>query len=34
MTAVLVDSNVPLDIMTEDARWFSWSARMLEQAAD
>jgi len=26
MTAVLVDSNVLLDIMTQDARWFSWSA--------
>lgn len=34
MTAVLVDSNVLLDVMTEDARWFPWSAASLEQAAD
>ena len=34
MTAVLVDSNVLLDIMTEDARWFSWSAEAVEHAAD
>jgi predicted nucleic acid-binding protein len=34
MTAVLVDSSVLLDIMTEDARWFSWSANAVEQAAD
>jgi predicted nucleic acid-binding protein len=32
--AVLVDSNVLLDVMTEDPHWFSWSARALEQAAD
>lgn len=30
----LVDSNVLLDVMTEDARWFEWSAAALEQAAD
>jgi len=34
MTAVLVDSNILLDIMTEDARWFSWSAESIERAAD
>jgi len=34
MTAVVVDSNVLLDLMTEDARWFSWSARAVERAAD
>ena len=34
MTAVLIDSNVLLDVMTEDARWFSWSATSIEQAAD
>jgi predicted nucleic acid-binding protein len=34
MTSVLVDSNVLLDIMTEDSRWFAWSARALEQAAE
>jgi len=31
--AVLVDSNVLLDILTEDARWFAWSANMLERVA-
>jgi hypothetical protein len=34
MTAVLVDSNVLLDIMSEDARWFSWSAETLADLAD
>ena len=34
MTAVLVDSNVLLDLMTEDASWFSWSAASIERAAD
>jgi hypothetical protein len=34
MTAILVDSNVLLDLMTEDARWFAWSAGAIEQAAD
>lgn len=34
MTAILVDSNVLLDVMTHDARWFAWSARTIEQAAD
>jgi hypothetical protein len=32
--AVLVDSNVLLDVMTEDPRWFDWSADALESAAD
>jgi predicted nucleic acid-binding protein len=30
----LVDSNVLLDIMSEDARWFSWSADTLADLAD
>jgi predicted nucleic acid-binding protein len=34
MTAVLVDSNVLLDLMTEDTRWFSWSAEVVENAAN
>ncbi len=34
MTAVLVDSNVLLDLMTEDPHWLAWSATNLEQAAD
>src|SRR5208337_227186 len=34
MTAILLDSNVLLDLMTEDSRWFSWSAEAVEKAAD
>ncbi|MGO9266724.1 MAG: type II toxin-antitoxin system VapC family toxin [Candidatus Binataceae bacterium] len=34
MTAILIDSNVLLDLMTEDQRWFSWSAAAMESAAD
>jgi predicted nucleic acid-binding protein len=34
MTAVMVDSNVLLDLMTEDRRWLSWSAEAVENAAD
>jgi predicted nucleic acid-binding protein len=34
MPAILVDSNVLLDVMTEDARWLAWSASALERAAD
>jgi predicted nucleic acid-binding protein len=34
MTAILIDSNVLLDLMTEDARWFAWSAGAIAQAAD
>ncbi|KRE17920.1 DNA-binding protein [Bosea sp. Root381] len=34
MSAILVDSNVLLDVMTEDPHWFAWSAQALEQAAD
>jgi predicted nucleic acid-binding protein len=34
MTAVLVDSNVLLDLMTEDSRWFDWSAQAISEAAD
>ncbi|MEO6783278.1 MAG: type II toxin-antitoxin system VapC family toxin [Bradyrhizobium sp.] len=34
MTAVLVDANVLLDVMTEDARWLAWSAEAIERAAD
>lgn len=34
MADVLVDSNVLLDLMTEDKRWFSWSAEAVETAAD
>ncbi len=31
MSAILVDSNVLLDVMTQDARWFDWSAGALER---
>ena len=31
---VLVDSNVLLDISTEDPRWFEWSSEELEKAAN
>jgi predicted nucleic acid-binding protein len=34
VSAVLVDSNVLLDIMTEDPQWFSWSAKALANAAE
>lgn len=34
MTAVLIDANVLLDVMTEDASWFAWSAEAIERAAD
>lgn len=33
MPATLVDSNVLLDVLTEDAEWFDWSAATLQQAA-
>jgi len=32
--AVLIDANVLLDVMTEDARWLPWSAEAIERAAD
>jgi predicted nucleic acid-binding protein len=34
MSAILIDSNVLLDIMSEDSRWFRWSADAVAQAAD
>jgi predicted nucleic acid-binding protein len=34
MSAVLIDANVILDIMTEDAEWFAWSSATIERAAD
>ena len=34
MTAVLIDANVLLDVMTQDARWLAWSADAIERAAD
>jgi predicted nucleic acid-binding protein len=32
--AVLVDSNVLLDVLTEDPDWLEWSSRALEEAAE
>ena len=32
--ATLVDSNVILDVVTEDEEWVEWSAAMLGRAAD
>ncbi len=34
MSAVLVDSNVLFDILTEDQRWRSWSSEALQRAAN
>lgn len=30
----LIDSNVLLDVITEDPHWFSWSQKMLADATD
>ncbi|HXW53055.1 MAG TPA: type II toxin-antitoxin system VapC family toxin [Myxococcota bacterium] len=32
--AFLVDSNIILDIVTEDAEWFSWSSSTIEQCLE
>ena len=34
MSRVLVDSNVLLDIITDDAHWFEWSSAALERCAE
>ena len=34
MTPILVDSNVLLDIATDDPQWASWSTATLERAAN
>jgi hypothetical protein len=34
MPSTLVDSNVILDVLTEDPRWFKWSSSALEQCAN
>lgn len=31
---VLVDNNLSVDVLTEDARWLAWSAEALAQAAE
>ncbi|GAB4265400.1 type II toxin-antitoxin system VapC family toxin [Deferrisoma sp.] len=34
MNAYLVDSNVLLDVLTEDSQWFGWSSDRLRECAD
>lgn len=34
MSAVLVDSNILIDVMSDDPAWFDWSAEALATAAD
>ena len=34
MSRVLVDSNVLLDVMTEDPEWFDWSSHTLAACAE
>lgn len=34
MTAVLIDSNVLLDILAKDPLWYSWSAAAVESVGD
>ena len=33
MADVMVDSNVLLDVLTEDPAWFEWSSRSLQECA-
>lgn len=33
MSRVLVDANVLLDMLTEDPRWYAWSAEQLDACA-
>lgn len=33
MTDILVDSNIILDVLTEDPQWFEWSSQMLTEYA-
>jgi predicted nucleic acid-binding protein len=34
MAGTLVDSNVILDVLTEDARWYAWSSSALAESAE
>ena len=34
MTAVMIDSNVLLDVLAKDPLWYSWSAAAVESVAD
>jgi predicted nucleic acid-binding protein len=33
MTRILVDANVLLDVLTDDPRWYAWSADQLDSCA-
>ena len=33
MSRVLVDSNVLLDVLTNDPKWYAWSAAQLDACA-
>ena len=34
MAAVMIDSNVLLDVLTEDAQWYQWSSDALKTVAE
>ena len=34
VSAVLVDSSVLLDLVTEDPRWYAWSSQALARCAE
>lgn len=34
MSGVLVDSNIILDLLTQDPNWYSWSAEALEESGE
>lgn len=34
MPGVLVDSNIIIDLLTENAQWFDWSAEQIERLAE
>jgi predicted nucleic acid-binding protein len=34
MNIILIDSNLLLDVLTEDPQWFSWSAQQIERLAN
>lgn len=34
MNGILVDSNIIIDVLTDDPKWSSWSSRALASAAD
>lgn len=34
MTTILVDSNVLLDVLTDDPQWYGWSSEQIERLAE